>query len=181
MWRWWKFLLHASDGIGGSARDFKGHGTHTASTAAGKEVKDVSFYGFAKGIARGGVPSERIAAYNVCHDTCHGLDILSAFDDSIADGVNIITLSLGSPGAIDFLEDPIAIGSFHAMEKGILTVQATGNEGPLLYSVDSGAPWLFSVAATTIDRKYIDKLILGNGKTFIGKSVNTVSSNGTNS
>ncbi|MCI05047.1 subtilisin-like serine protease, partial [Trifolium medium] len=35
------------------------------------------------------------------------------------------------------------------------------------------------VAATTIDRQFIDKVILGNGKTFIGKSINTIPSNGT--
>jgi len=77
------------------------------------------------------------------------------------------------------LSDSIAIGSFHAMEKGILTVQAAGNAGPISSSVCSASPWLFSVAATTIDRKFFDKIILGNGQTFIGKSINTIPSNGT--
>ncbi|PRQ55326.1 putative cucumisin [Rosa chinensis] len=45
-----------------SARDETGHGTHTASSAAGNAVKDVSFYGIAQGIARGEVPSARVAA-----------------------------------------------------------------------------------------------------------------------
>ncbi|RHN39673.1 putative cucumisin [Medicago truncatula] len=154
-----------------SARDYGGHGTHTASTASGREVMGVSFYGLAKGTARGGVPSSRIAVYKVCNTdgTCNGNDILAAFDDAIADGVDIITISIGNPIAVEFLKDPIAIGSFHAMEKGILTVQAAGNSGPKPSSVSSIAPWLFSIAATTIDRQIIDKLILGNGKTFINE------------
>jgi subtilisin family serine protease len=164
-----------------SARDLEGHGTHTASTAGGSDVKGASFNGLAKGTARGGVPYSRIATYKVCNDQgqCDGHALLSAFDDAIADGVDVITISLGRPEMIDFLNEPISIGSFHAMEKGILTVQAAGNDGPRPSTVSSFAPWLFTVAATTMDRQFIDKLILGNGKTFIGTSINIFPSNGT--
>ncbi|XP_058745194.1 subtilisin-like protease SBT4.3 [Vicia villosa] len=164
-----------------SARDYNGHGTHTSSTASGREVQGVSLDGLAKGTARGGVPNSRIAVYKVCGDdgACYDKDILAAFDDAIADGVDILTISVGGSLIIGLLQDVISIGSFHAMEKGILTVQAVGNDGPDPSSVASVAPWLFSVGATTIDRKFIDKLILGNGNTFIGKSVNLSPSNGT--
>ncbi|KAL5061416.1 hypothetical protein RYX36_023153 [Vicia faba] len=137
-----------------SARDETGHGTHVASTAGGREVQGVSFFDIAKGTARGGVPSSRIAMYKVC-----GAD--------------------GECSAKDFVDDPIAIGSFHAMENGILTSHSAGNDGPGASTIISVAPWLFSVAATTIDRKFISKLILGNGKTLIGTSVNAFPSNGT--
>ncbi|KAJ1439523.1 Peptidase S8/S53 domain [Sesbania bispinosa] len=134
-----------------------------------------------EGTARGGVPSSRIAAYKVCQPNsgCNGADVLSAFDDAIADGVDIITISLGSGSVSDFVRDSIAIGSFHAMEKGVLTVHSAGNKGPDPNSVSSVAPWLLSVAATTIDRQFIDKVTLGNGKTLWGRSVNTIVSNGT--
>ncbi|KAK3006972.1 hypothetical protein RJ639_015573 [Escallonia herrerae] len=80
-----------------SPRDSIGHGTHTASIAAGREVPGASYMGLAEGIARGGVPSSRIAIYKVCwYRVCSLADILAAFDDAIADGVDIISVSLGS-------------------------------------------------------------------------------------
>ncbi|KAL6556787.1 hypothetical protein OROHE_006663 [Orobanche hederae] len=92
-----------------------------ASTASGVEVEE-SYYGLAKGIIRGGVPNSRIAVYKVCSDFgCASADILKAFDDAIADGVDIISVSLGSTWPQDYLDDSIAIGSFHAMRNGILT------------------------------------------------------------
>ncbi|CAL5195217.1 unnamed protein product [Lathyrus oleraceus] len=164
-----------------NARDEAGHGTHTASTAGGREVLGVSFFDLAKGTARGGVPSSRIAVYKLCgaDGACTGNNILAAFDDAIADGVDIITISIGSDAPLEFLNDPIAIASFHAVEKGILVSHSAGNSGPSPSSTSSVAPWLFSVAATTIDRQFIDKLVLGNGKTLVGRSVNTFPSNGT--
>jgi subtilisin family serine protease len=150
-----------------TARDEEGHGSHTASIAAGNKVAGTNFYGLANGNARGGVPSARIAAYRICDPAgCTDDSILGAFDDAIADGVDIITISLGgSPRPFDL--DSISIGSFHAMEKGILTVHSAGNNGPLPSTVSSVAPWLFSVAASSIDRRIIDKVVLGNGKTLI--------------
>ncbi|KAJ7960573.1 Subtilisin-like protease [Quillaja saponaria] len=162
-----------------STRDTVGHGSHTASTAAGNNVNNANFYGIARGIARGGVPSARIAAYAVCYYRgCGDVAILAAFDDAIADGVDIITVSLGFGLARDVKEDSIAIGSFHAMERGILTLHSAGNDGPNAGTVSSVAPWLLTVAANTIDRRIIDKVVLGNGKTLIGNSVNSFSSNG---
>ncbi|KAF5779628.1 putative cucumisin [Helianthus annuus] len=111
-----------------SAKDTSGHGTHVVSIISGREVIDSSYYGIAKGIARGGVPSTRIAAYKVCyHINCYDVDVLRAFDHAIADGVDIISVSIARPNRVVLTFDPIAIGAFHAMEKGILTVNAAGN------------------------------------------------------
>lgn len=150
-----------------SPRDTDGHGTHTASTVAGYPVANVSLDGFALGTARGGVPSARIAVYKVCwSDGCSAADILAAFDDAIADGVDIISLSLGSVSARDYFRDVIAIGSFSAMSNGILTSSAAGNSGPSPSRIANYAPWIFTVAASTIDRKFSTDVQLGNNITY---------------
>ncbi|XP_057720862.1 subtilisin-like protease SBT4.8 isoform X2 [Arachis stenosperma] len=157
-----------------SARDFVGHGTHTASIAAGNKVVGASFNGIAEGVARGGVPSARIAAYSVCNNEeqgCRPDAILAAFDDAIADGVDLITISIGQTEQVTFDKDTIAIGSFHAMKKGILTINSAGNDGPNTATF-SVSPWLFTVAATTMDR-----VLLGNGLMPLGKSINGFASN----
>ncbi|KAJ9147836.1 hypothetical protein P3X46_029953 [Hevea brasiliensis] len=163
-----------------SPRDSEGHGTHTSSTAAGREVPGASYLGLAEGIARGGVPNARIAVYKVCWSFgCSSTDIMAAFDDAIADGVDVISVSLGDDWASAYFIDPIAIGAFHAMRYGILTSTSAGNTGPYPYTVSNSAPWLLTVAASTIDRKFVAKAALGNGKIYSGLSINSFELNGT--
>ncbi|XP_019056771.1 PREDICTED: subtilisin-like protease SBT4.2 [Tarenaya hassleriana] len=163
-----------------TVRDFSGHGTHTASTAAGNKVEGVNFYGLAQGTARGGIPSGRIAAYKVCEPAgCNAAAILKAFDDAIADGVDIITISIGG-GAAPFHEDTLAIGAFHAMAKGILTVASAGNSGLDLGKVTNISPWILTVAAGFTDRKFVTKVVIGDGKTLLGKSIDSFDLNGKN-
>uniref|UniRef100_A0A7N0UIX1 Uncharacterized protein n=1 Tax=Kalanchoe fedtschenkoi TaxID=63787 RepID=A0A7N0UIX1_KALFE len=170
-----KKVIGAKGYTGSGAVDNVGHGTHTASTAAGNEVKGASFYGLAEGTARGGVSSARIAAYKVCEEYCQAANILAGFDDAIADGVDILSVSLGADGSSSFMFDPIVIGSFHALEKGILTVQAGGNNGPYSSTVSSLVPWLLSVGASTTDRQFVDKVVLGDGRSLTGLSINSFS------
>ena len=123
--------------------------------------------GVASGTARGGVPSARIAVYKICwSDGCFSADILAAFDDAIADGVDIISLSVGGSSPNDYFRDPIAIGAFHSMKNGILTSNSAGNSGPDLASITNFSPWSLSVAASTIDRKFLTKLVLGDNQVY---------------
>ncbi|XP_031475614.1 subtilisin-like protease SBT5.3, partial [Nymphaea colorata] len=165
---------HPKDGR--SARDSEGHGTHTASTAAGSFVPNASIFGAANGTAKGGSPRARLATYKVCWDRqCFDADILAAFDSAIRDGVDVITLSLGgSPH--DYFNDAIAIGSFHAVSRRITVVASAGNDGPMLQSVSNVAPWLITVAASTLDREFVSYLSLGNNKTLRGASLSSSSS-----
>lgn len=153
---------------GGSPRDDVGHGTHTSSTAAGSAVTGASYYGLASGTAKGGSAGSRVAMYRVCAEYgCAGSAILAGFDDAIADGVDVISISIGSPFAFDYVSDVIAIGAFHAMKRGVLTSASAGNSGLEGFTVCNVAPWMLSVAASSIDRKFIDKIVLGNGKTIV--------------
>ncbi|XP_004494157.1 subtilisin-like protease SBT4.15 [Cicer arietinum] len=155
--------------------DNQGHGTHTASTAAGAMVRGASLYGIGKGTARGGVPSARIAMYKVCWSIgCSDMDMLAGFDEAIADGVNLISVSIGGPSR-DFFADPIAIGAFHAMKRGVLTSCSAGNDGPRPMSVENVAPWILTVAASTVDRKFTTQVAFGDRKNVTGLSINTFS------
>ncbi|XVE99662.1 hypothetical protein REPUB_Repub03eG0219000 [Reevesia pubescens] len=157
-----------------SPRDSNGHGTHTASTAAGGLVNRANLFGLGSGTARGGVPSARIAVYKICwFNGCYDADILAAFDDAIADGVDIISLSVGSRTPTDYFNDSIAIGAFHAMRNGVLTINSAGNEGPQRATITNFSPWSLSVAASTIDRKFFTKVQLGNNMIYEGVSINT--------
>ncbi|PIA34599.1 hypothetical protein AQUCO_03700114v1 [Aquilegia coerulea] len=143
----------------GSPRDAVGHGTHTASTAAGALVTNASYYGHGEGTARGGSPSSRIAVYKACSQSgCSGATILKAMDDAIKDGVDIISISIGMSSIFqsDFLDDPIAIG----------------NDGPDPSTVVNTAPWIFTVAASNIDRDFQSAVVLGNGHVLKGSAIN---------
>lgn len=153
----------------GSPRDSVGHGTHTASIAAGVQVLNASYYGLAQGTARGGLPSARIACYKACSDVgCSGATILKAIDDAIRDGVDIISISIGMSSLFqsDYLNDPIAIGAFHAEQMGVMVICSGGNDGPDPYTIVNTAPWIFTVAASNIDRDFQSNIVLGNGKNF---------------
>ncbi|TVU31293.1 hypothetical protein EJB05_22975, partial [Eragrostis curvula] len=154
--------------------DREGHGTHTASTAAGRVVMNASLYGVANGTARGAVPGARLAIYKVCwDDVCASEDILAAIDDAIADGVDVISASVSGMFLREYHEDALAIGAFHAIRRGVVTSVAAGNCGPTLGTVTNLAPWMISTAATNTDRKIVSKVVLGNGKHFQGNAINT--------
>uniref|UniRef100_A0A8R7QIG8 Subtilisin-like protease n=1 Tax=Triticum urartu TaxID=4572 RepID=A0A8R7QIG8_TRIUA len=157
-----------------SARDAVGHGTHTASTAAGALVPDASFRGLASGVARGGAPRARLAVYKVCWATgdCTSADILAAFDAAIHDGVDVLSVSLGqAPPLPAYVDDVLAIGSFHAVVRGITVVCSAGNSGPYSETVINSAPWVLTVAAGTIDRTFLAKITLGNNSTYVGQTM----------
>ncbi|KAB5557710.1 hypothetical protein DKX38_008619 [Salix brachista] len=163
------------DEIANTPRDMNGHGTHVASTAAGIMVPGASYHGLASGTAKGGSPGSRIAVYRICTPNgCAGSSILAAFSDAIIDGVDILSLSLGSPASrfSDFKEDPIAIGAFHAVENGITVVCSAGNEGPSEKTVSNAAPWILTVAATTIDRRFKSNVVFGKNKVIKGEAIN---------
>uniref|UniRef100_A0A1D1Z0D1 Subtilisin-like protease n=1 Tax=Anthurium amnicola TaxID=1678845 RepID=A0A1D1Z0D1_9ARAE len=159
-----------------SPRDADGHGTHTASTAAGRHAFQASLAGYAAGIAKGVAPKARIAAYKVCWkgSGCLDSDILAGFDKAVADGVNVISVSIGGGVggvASPYYLDPIAVGSFGAVTRGVFVSTSAGNDGPTSMSVTNLAPWLTTVGAGTIDRTFPADVVLGDGRKLAGVSL----------
>ncbi|MFI8436976.1 S8 family peptidase [Streptomyces sp. NPDC079020] len=105
------------------AKDRVGHGTHVASTAAGTGAKDARF----KGVA----PGARLISAKVLDDRGVGDDsgILAGVDWAVAQGADIVNMSLGSPdtAGIDPLEAQV---NKISAEKGVLFAIAAGNSGP---------------------------------------------------
>ena len=154
-----------------SARDSTGHGTHTASTAGGSSVPMASVLGNGAGVASGMAPGAHVAVYKVCwFNGCYSSDILAAIDVAIQDKVDVLSLSLGG-FPIPLYDDTIAIGTFRATEHGISVVCAGGNNGPLASSVANTAPWVSTIGAGTLDRKFPGVVRLANGKLLYGESL----------
>ncbi|XP_031286037.1 subtilisin-like protease SBT5.3 [Pistacia vera] len=156
-----------------SPRDSDGHGTHTASTIAGHMIRNVSLFGMARGIARGGAPNARLAIYKACwFNLCSDADILSAMDDAINDGVDILSLSLGPvPPEPSYFENAISVGAFHAFQEGILISASAGNSF-FPKTATNVAPWILTVAASSVDRQFNTNIYLGNSKILKGFSLN---------
>uniref|UniRef100_M8BL52 Subtilisin-like protease n=1 Tax=Aegilops tauschii TaxID=37682 RepID=M8BL52_AEGTA len=118
-----------------------GHWTHTASTAAGAVVPGANVLGNAWGTAAGMAVRAHIAMYKVCYGKvvigCEDADILAGIDAAVGDGCDVISISLGGP-SVPFHLDPMAIGTFGAIEKGIFLGNGAYFHGESLYQLDAG-------------------------------------------
>uniref|UniRef100_A0A0E0LPY2 Subtilisin-like protease n=1 Tax=Oryza punctata TaxID=4537 RepID=A0A0E0LPY2_ORYPU len=158
--------------------DEVGHGTHTSSTAAGNFVDGAAMNGLGVGTAAGIAPGAHIAMYKVCTvEGCTGAALLGGIDEAIKDGVDVLSLSLGSNDVVPYDKDPIAIGAFSAVSKGIIVVCAAGNNGPGFETLSNEAPWMLTVAAGSVDRRFSAPTRLGDGRLIDGEALHQ----GTNS
>ncbi|XP_039134612.1 subtilisin-like protease 4 [Dioscorea cayenensis subsp. rotundata] len=151
--------------------DEDGHGTHVASTAAGMFVHGANVLGQGNGTASGVAPFAHLAIYRVCNsDYCTFSDVLAGIDAAVEDGVDVLSISLGS-GPLPFYKDVIAMGTLTAVERGVFVSCAGGNGGPMSGTLSNEAPWILTVAASTIDRSFRVKVKLGNGFELDGESI----------
>lgn len=159
-----------------SARDVDGHGTHTATTAAGNRVQ-ASIFGTLIGGIEGIAPRARVAVYKACwlrpgdtRASCNTSDLANAIDSAVADGVDIINYSVGSSMLQITAPDDIAL--MNATKAGVLAVVAAGNEGPNLGTIGSpaGGPWAITVAASTRDGETsVDAMQVNEPPSIAGK------------
>jgi subtilisin family serine protease len=140
-----------------SPRDADGHGTHTATTAAGNRTS-ASIFGTLIGDIEGMAPKARVAAYKACwlrpgtsRASCNTSDLANAIDAAVADGVDVISYSVGSSLLRTTAPDDLAL--LAAAKAGVIAVVAAGNEGPHLGTIGSpaGSPAVITAAASTRD------------------------------
>ncbi|GER30543.1 subtilase family protein [Striga asiatica] len=81
-------------------------------------------------------------------------------DAAVEEGVDVLSISLGSDEPHQFYEDPMLIAAFKAMEHGIFVSFAAGNDGPEYYNVINGIPWALTVGASTMDRQLRANVVL---------------------
>ena len=55
---------------------------------------------------------------------------MTAFDDAIADGVDIITIAVALQTQLEPTSNVVALGALHALKRGLLIVSCAGNSGP---------------------------------------------------
>lgn len=126
---------------GGDAATYvTSHGTHVSGTIAG-QGKNSSEYA-TKGIA----PDADLYAYRVLGPggTGSAEGIIAAIDQAVAEGIDVMNLSLGAN-----LNDPMyptSIAINNAVLSGVTAVVAAGNEGNKLYTL--GSPGAAALALT---------------------------------
>ena len=138
-----------------SPKDADGHGTHIATIIAGNPVS-ATLFGTRVARVSGIAPRAHIAVYKACwlkpgelRATCATADLARAIDDAVADGVDLINYSVGSLETDLTAPDDMAL--LNALDAGVLSIIAAGNDGPNQGTIGSpsSAPWVLTVAAST--------------------------------
>lgn len=156
-----------------SPRDGEGHGSHTASIAAGNHNVRATVGGRDYGAISGVAPAAKIAAYKVLWQAkdatksgAYDSDVLDAVDAAITDGVDVINYSISTN---DNPNSPVQVAFLWAARAGIFVAAAAGNSGPEASTVQSVAPWVTTVGAHTI-APYYGTVRLGDGRAYLGVS-----------
>jgi minor extracellular serine protease Vpr len=141
------------------AKDTKGHGTGVAMVAAGLPVRG------AFGVIAGVAPGAFLGSYKVFPDDLSGAPtslIILGLDDAIADGMDVINLSLGSEPAALPKNDVLVTAVENAVAAGVIVTIAAGNSGPNPNTIDSpgAAPDAITVGSMSNDRVF-------NGALFV--------------
>jgi subtilisin family serine protease len=159
-----------------SPRDYGGHGTHTASTAAGNNDVSMSVLGRDYGKGSGIAPHARLAIYKALwavDETGGGsgtdADIVAAIDAAVADGVDVINYSISGSGST--FVNSTGLAFLRAARAGVFVATSAGNTGPGVATVGKNYPWVTTVANGTHDRDVQTTVTLGNGKSYTGAGI----------
>jgi len=147
-----------------SARDHVGHGTAAAMAAAG--IQNTAPLASISGVA----PKAYLGNYKVfgspgVNEGATDDAILKAIDDAVSDGMDVISLSLGTLEATRIEEDNLVAALERASALGIIVVVAAGNDGPDPSTIGSPgtAPSAITVGASKNDRVFAASATISGG------------------
>lgn len=157
-------LIGVYDLTGTGPQDDHGHGSHTASTAAGN-AHNATMHAPTTELERdvsGVAPHANVITYKACLPTgnCLSPSLVAAIDQATADGVDVINYSIGGGPADPWTSDD-ALAFLGAREAGAFAAVSAGNSGPQEGTIGSpaNAPWVTSVGASTHDRAFRNSLV----------------------
>lgn len=124
-------IAATTDFSGEGPMDRSGHGTHCASVAAGSGASSEGKY-------RGVAPGASIYSAQVLRSDGGGMmsDVMAGIEWAVDQGVQIISLSLGTPGPCDGT-DALCETCDAAAEMGTIICVAAGNDGPRSSTIGS--------------------------------------------
>jgi hypothetical protein len=163
-------LIGIYDSTGGATAngiDGNGHGSHTASTAAGNR-RSANYVGLAAVVA-GVAPQANVVSYRVCTPTgqCASSAAVAAVDQVIQDGI-ADSLNYSISGGFLPWSDPVSQSFLAANNAGVFVAAAAGNTGATVTKAVEGTsnhlePWVATVAATTNDHKATSLVLRASG------------------
>ncbi len=156
--------------------DIDNHGTHTASTAAGNAGVTQKVDGRDFGVSSGVAPAAKISVYKICWEDknpstggCYSSSSIAAINQAILDGVDVLNYSIS--GSTTTTTDPVSLAFLSATSAGIFVAASAGNSGPTASTVNHGAPWLTTVAASTFNYELQGTAEFSDGTKFRGASI----------
>src|SRR5437867_7197259 len=172
-----KVFYNKAQQQGLDAQAIQDHGTHTAGIAAG--IYDPNLNAVVNGVSiddmSGIAPGAWLGNYNVFPGqvlNARSEDILNAVDAAIADGMDVLNLSLG--GSYHGNNDLLAMGLDNAVDAGLVVAVAAGNSGPGQGTLQSPgrARKIITVAAST-NKHFVGQPFTypASGGTTIGAAV----------
>lgn len=143
-----------------SARDDLGHGTHTASTAAGNRGVEAEITGADLGTVSGIAPRAHVIAYKALGYDNSGFasDLVAAIQQAIVDGVDVINYSIS--GSASVYDDPVEIAFRDAYAANVFVAASASNDGPGADTVQHNSGWVTTVGASTEKQTYRSTLTL---------------------
>jgi subtilisin family serine protease len=177
-------LVGVYDFTGTTPLDDNGHGSHTASTAAGNvlDAEIIAPMTLERRIS-GVAPHARLIAYKACvtagaAGACPQSGTVASINQATLDGVDVINFSIGG-GSRNPWTDVNALAFLNALRAGVFLAVSAGNDGPGAATVGSPAdsPWVTAVGASTHNRLFKNSLteLSGGGSppppTLVGKGI----------